>query len=309
MTDERVQEGGARLGEEVYTMKRLLLFLIAASAAAPLAAPRAAAAAPLPLLGAQVPQRLALQEAQARLDLVLLPRGVLDGLVRWQCGLRDLAHGLSSRLTALAASAQVRIPDVSVLTTEPVENSQSSGFGWRDDPFRHRAKFHAGTDIRGKRGTPIMAAGDGVVKLARWYGGYGNYIQVDHGGGVVTAYAHLQRFLVKPDDVVVAGQPIGHMGATGRSTGSHLHFEVRLDGRPVDPVMAMTVARLRRQSPLAGSLASYALSPELQADRTSSHDPPRQAVPKQDVGKPGKPGKRGGRPDRPGRVKIVKPVS
>jgi murein DD-endopeptidase MepM/ murein hydrolase activator NlpD len=286
-------------------MKRLLLFLIAASVAVPLAAPRTAAATPLPLLGAQVPQRFAMAQAQARLDLLLVPRGMLDTLVRWRCGLRDLAHGAAARLAALAATTQVRIPDVAVLTTEPVADSQSSGFGWRDDPFRHRAKFHAGTDIRGKRGTPIVAAGDGVVKLARWYGGYGNYIQVDHGGGVITAYAHLQRFLVKPDQVVVAGQAIGHMGTTGRSTGSHLHFEVRLDGRPVDPVMAMAVARIRRQSPLAGTLASFALSPELQADRTSAHDPPRQRGSKQQA----KPGKRGGRPDRPGRVKIVKPVS
>jgi murein DD-endopeptidase MepM/ murein hydrolase activator NlpD len=288
-------------------MKRVLLFLIAASALAPLATPRTAAAAPLPLLGAQVPQRFAMAhaQAQARLDLLLLPRGVLEEIVRWRCGLRDLAHGAAARLAAFAATAQVRIPDVAVLTTEPVANSHSSGFGWRDDPFRHRAKFHAGTDMRGKRGTPIMAAGDGVVKLARWYGGYGNYIQVDHGGGVITAYAHLQRFLVKPHQVVVAGQAIGHMGTTGRSTGSHLHFEVRLDGRPVDPVMAMSVARLRRQSPIAGTLASFALSPELQADRTSAHDPPRRRGTKQQA----RPGKRGGRPDRPGRVKIVKPVS
>jgi murein DD-endopeptidase MepM/ murein hydrolase activator NlpD len=289
-------------------MKRVLLFLIAASVAAPLAAPGTAAAAPLPLISAQVPQRFAMAQAQLRLDLLLMPRGMIEEIVRWRCGLRNLAHGATARLAALAASAQVRVPDVAVLTTEPVANSQSSGFGWRDDPFRHRAKFHAGTDIRGKRGTPIMAAGDGVVKLARWYGGYGNYIQVDHGGGVVPAYAHLSRFLVKPDDVVVAGQAIGHMGATGRSTGSHLHFEVRLDGRPVDPVMAMAVARIRRESPLAGTLASFSLSPELQADRTSAHDPPRHRIQKPQA-KPGTPGTRNGRPDRPGRVKIVKPVS
>ncbi len=283
-------------------MTRALLLSIAAVLATPLAA----AAAPLPRLGAEVPQRFAIEHAKARLDLLLMPRGAIDELVRWQCGLRDLVHTAATRLAAIASRSQVRIPDVAVLTTEPVANTESSGFGWRDDPFRHRPKFHAGTDFRGKHGTPVLAAGDGVVKLARWYGGYGNLIQVDHGGGVVTAYAHLQRFAVKPDDVVVAGQAIGHMGATGHATGSHLHFEVRLDGRPVDPVLAMTIGRLRRESPLAGKLASFALSPELQSERTSAHDPPRQALPKP---RPATPGKRESRPDRPGRMKVAKPLS
>jgi murein DD-endopeptidase MepM/ murein hydrolase activator NlpD len=282
-------------------MKRALLLSIAALLAAPLTA----TAAPLPRLGAEVPQRFA-PNGGARLDLLLMPRGAIDELVRWQCGLRDLVHAAAGRLAALASQSQVRIPDVAVLTTEPVANTESSGFGWRDDPFRHRPKFHAGTDFRGKHGTPVLAAGDGVVSLARWYGGYGNFIQVDHGGGVVTAYAHLRRFLVKPGDVVVAGQAIGHMGATGRTTGSHLHFEVRLDGRPVDPVMAMTIARLRRESPLAGTLASFALSPELQYERTSAHDPPRRPVPK---ARPATPEKPGARPDRPGRVRAAKPLS
>lgn len=287
-------------------MKRALLFLIAASLAA---APLAAQATPLPRLGAEVPQRFALERAKLRLDLMLLPRGALDELVRWERGLRDVVYGAANELEALASQAPVRIPDVSVLTTEPVANTESSGFGWRDDPFRHRAKFHAGTDFRGKRGTPVLAAGDGVVKSVGWVGGYGNMIQVDHGGGLVTAYAHLQRFLVKPDDVVVAGQAIGHMGATGWTTGPHLHFEVRLDGRPVDPTMAMTIAHLRRELPLAGQLASFALSPELQSERTSAADPPKEAPPK---AKPAAPDKRESRPDRPdrlGHVKVAKPLS
>lgn len=283
-------------------MKRALLALIAATLAAPLAAE----AAPLPRLGAEVPQRFEIEHAKARLDLLLMPRGVVDEIVRSQRGLRDLVHAAGLRLAGLAGRAQVRIPDVSVLTTEPVANCESSGFGWRDDPFRHRAKFHAGTDFRGNRGTPVLAAGDGVVTFARWQGGYGNLIRVDHGGGVVTAYAHLQRFLVKPGSVVIAGQAIGHMGSTGWTTGPHLHFEVRLDGRPVDPVMAMTIGRLRRDAPLAGKLASFALAPELQAERTSASDPPRQPPPK---AAPKQPGKRESRPDRPGRVRVAKPVS
>jgi murein DD-endopeptidase MepM/ murein hydrolase activator NlpD len=288
-------------------MKRAMVFLIAASLAAPLAAE----ATPLPRLGAEVPQRFALDHAKTRLELLLMPRGVIEEIVRWQCGLRDLAHAAGARFAALASRSQVRIPDVGVLTTEPVANSESSGFGWRDDPFHHRTKFHSGTDFRGKHGTRVMAAGDGVVRKTGRLGGYGNMIQIDHGGGVVTAYAHLQRFLVKPNDVVVAGQAIGQIGATGRATGPHLHFEVRLDDHPVDPTLAMTVARLRREVPLAGQLASFALAPELQSDRTSAHDPPRQP-PKQALSKQApktKPDKRDSRPDRPGRVKIVKPVS
>jgi murein DD-endopeptidase MepM/ murein hydrolase activator NlpD len=288
-------------------MKRVLLFLIAASLAAPLAA--RAAPLPIPSLGAEIEKRFAIEHAKLRLDLLLMPRGALDELVRWECGLRDLASGAAARLAALASGASVRIPDVSVLTTEPVANSESSGFGWRDDPFHHRARFHSGTDFRGKYGTAVLAAGDGVVKSTGWIGGYGNIVQIDHGGGVVTAYAHLSRFLVKRDDVVIAGQPIAKVGATGRSTGPHLHFEVRLDGRPVDPTLAMTVARLRRDLPLAGKLAAYALSPDLQSERTSAHDPPKQPLPRAKPGKPGKPDQRDGRPDRPGRVKLAKPVS
>jgi murein DD-endopeptidase MepM/ murein hydrolase activator NlpD len=287
-------------------MKRALHILIATAALAGASRSAGASPLPLPLLGAELTQRFAMEQSRTRLDLLLLPRGAVDELVRWQCGLRDLAHTASVRLAALAASGPVQIPDVSVLTTEPVLNTESSGFGWRDDPFRHRAKFHAGSDLRGKHGTPVLAAGAGVVKQVGWYGGYGNYIQIDHGGGVATAYAHLQRFLVKPGDVVIAGQAIGRMGSTGRATGPHLHFEVRLEGRPVDPVMAMTVARLRRESPIAGAIASFSLSPELQSDRTSVIDPPKRGPSKT---QPAAPSKREGRPDRPGRVKIAKPVS
>lgn len=304
-------------------MKRLLLPLIAAAsgaAASGAAAPEAANAAPLPIprLGAEVTRRFAIEQSRARLDLLLMPRGVREEIVRWECGLRDLVHGATNRLAALADHARLRVPDVSVLTAEPIANSESSGFGWRDDPFHHRAKFHSGTDFRGKRGAPVLAAGDGVVKSTGWIGGYGYIVQIDHGGGVVTAYAHLSRFLVKRDAVVTAGQPIAAVGATGRATGPHLHFEVRLDGHPVDPNLAMTVARLRRELPIAGQLASYALAPELQSERLSDHDPPRQRVARGPASKAGKasrsskaaaPGKQGSRPDRPGRVKIAKPVS
>jgi len=294
-------------------MKPAPLLLIATAAS--LVGPDTTSAAPLPIprLGAEMTQRFAIQDAGLRLDLLLLPRGALEEVVRWQCGVRDLMYGAAGRLAALASQAQLRVPDVSILTTEPIANSESSGFGWRDDPFHHRAKFHSGTDFRGKRGAPVLAAGDGVVESTSWIGGYGNIVRIDHGGGVITAYAHLSRFLVKRGDAVTAGQAIAAVGATGRATGPHLHFEVRLDGRPVDPNLAMTIAKLRRELPIAGQLASYALSPELQSERLSAHDPPKQPLARSRHNpakiKAAAPGKPDARPDRPGRVKLVKPVS
>lgn len=235
-------------------------------------------------------------------DAPLVPRDVADQLVRWRLGLRDLMHGASKTLATLAESAGVRIPDLTVLTTQPVPSSSSawatSGFGWRDDPIRHRSKFHKGADVRAKPGTPVVAAGDGMVVFAGRQGGYGNVIHVDHGGGVVTRYAHLRRIETTKNAVITAGQQIGQVGSTGRATGPHLHFEVRLDGRAVDPGTAMAVAELGRESPEAGRVAAFALSPEMQALERSDLDPPRtRKQPK------------GSRPERAGRSKRVRPVS
>ncbi len=165
--------------------------------------------------------------------------------------------------------AEKDIPDLRVLTTEPVERTESSGYGWREDPINRRAKFHQGTDYRGKRGTPVLAAGDGTVVFAGRRGGYGRVVFVDHGNGIITRYAHLNKIECKKGDKLLAGQRLGQLGSSGRTTGAHLHFEVRLDGRSVDPNTAMIVAELWRENPAAGRIAAYTLSPELQAQ---SHD-------------------------------------
>jgi murein DD-endopeptidase MepM/ murein hydrolase activator NlpD len=163
------------------------------------------------------------------------------------------------------AVADEEIPDLSMLTTEPVARTESSGYGWREDPINRRAKFHHGTDYRGKRGTPVLAAGNGSVIFAGRRGGYGRVVFIDHGNGVITRYAHLNRIDVKVGDTLAAGQQLGQLGSSGRTTGAHLHFEVRLTGRSVDPNTAMIVADIMRGNSAAGRLAAYALAPELQA--------------------------------------------
>lgn len=111
----------------------------------------------------------------------------------------------------------------------------SSSFGWRIDPFTGKKAFHEGLDFPGPVGTPVMAAADGVVTEALLHSQYGNMIDIDHGNDFMTRYAHLSQLLVKVGDIVKRGQKIGLMGSTGRSTGSHLHFEVRMRTVAQDP--------------------------------------------------------------------------
>lgn len=121
-------------------------------------------------------------------------------------------------------------------TNRPVEGGYiSSGFGVRRDPFTKRVEPHAGVDICQERGTPIMAtAGGQVIYVGRYYS-YGKFIVIDHGFGYQTAYGHLNDFAVRQGQYVTKGQVIGSVGSTGRSTGCHVHYEVRVNGRPVDP--------------------------------------------------------------------------
>ena len=108
-------------------------------------------------------------------------------------------------------------------------------FGWRVHPVYGTQNFHDGIDIGVPKGTPVRAASAGTVIMSSWYGGYGNAIKIDHGGGIVTLYAHLSSMSVAVGDKVSAGQTIGYSGNTGTSTGPHLHFTVMVGGSPVDP--------------------------------------------------------------------------
>lgn len=126
---------------------------------------------------------------------------------------------------------------IAIPSIKPVANiTINSGFGVRSDPFRGGAAMHSGVDIPGPHGTPIYATADGIVDRAGWVGGYGNLVELGHGRGIQTRYGHMSSILVAAGTRVKRGQMIGLMGSTGRSTGSHLHYEVRLDGTAVNPI-------------------------------------------------------------------------
>jgi murein DD-endopeptidase MepM/ murein hydrolase activator NlpD len=114
--------------------------------------------------------------------------------------------------------------------------SLTSNFGVRSDPFNGGARMHKGVDIPGPLGTPIYATADGIVSRAGWASGYGNLVQISHGNGMETRYGHMSKLIAAPNSFVRRGQIIGLMGSTGRSTGSHLHYEVRVDGAAINPL-------------------------------------------------------------------------
>jgi murein DD-endopeptidase MepM/ murein hydrolase activator NlpD len=121
-------------------------------------------------------------------------------------------------------------------------NHITSSFGYRSDPFAGQAAFHAGLDFKGPMGAPIFSAANGKVAFVGRRPGYGKSVDIDHGNGLYTRYAHMSAFRARVGQSVQAGQVIGAVGSTGRSTGPHLHFEVRLNGQPVNPRPFLEVA-------------------------------------------------------------------
>jgi murein DD-endopeptidase MepM/ murein hydrolase activator NlpD len=121
----------------------------------------------------------------------------------------------------------------------PVAGAITSGFGMRFHPILHRHRLHAGVDFAAAAGTPIYAVAGGVVVFAGSMRGYGNVVVIDHGGGISTLYAHCSVLLISESASVKQGQPIARVGSTGMSTGPHLHFEVRKNGTPVNPLGAL----------------------------------------------------------------------
>ncbi len=133
--------------------------------------------------------------------------------------------------------------------TPVTEGFVGSGFGMRTDPFSGQAAMHAGLDFAAPSGTPILAAAGGVVSEAETHPAFGKMVTIDHGNGVQTLYAHASKLEVKVGEIVRAGQRIAAVGSTGRSTGSHLHFEVHVNGTPQNP--ARFLSRQSGESPLA----------------------------------------------------------
>lgn len=157
-------------------------------------------------------------------------RAALDALVE---GVGQRGDYLNVVETALMAN---QIKSRMLPTIPPVNVSyNASSFGLRIDPFSGRSTFHDGIDFPAPIGTPIIAAAGGVVIAAEYHHQYGNMLEIDHGNGIVTRYAHASRLLVKVGDIVRRGQQVAAIGTTGRSTGAHLHFEVLVKGVPQDP--------------------------------------------------------------------------
>lgn len=138
---------------------------------------------------------------------------------------QELHAYLESRKSILAATPSIW----------PARGWTTSGYGWRRSPFTGRREFHKGQDIANRVGTPIIAPAAGIVAKVGWESGYGRCVVIHHGYGLVTRYAHLKKFLVKPGQRVTRRQKIALMGSSGRSTGSHLHYEVWLNGKTVNP--------------------------------------------------------------------------
>ena len=155
----------------------------------------------------------------------------------------DLAalHGRAGQLQGMLDAIEVKLGErvrwmSSTPTIAPVRGILTSGFGTRSDPMTHGPGLHQGIDIAAAAGQPVAAAADGLVMLAAATSGYGQAVYLAHGFGISTRYGHLSEIDVHPGQRIHRGDVIGRVGSTGRSTGSHLHYEVRLDGNPVNPL-------------------------------------------------------------------------
>ena len=155
--------------------------------------------------------------------------------------LRDLLHGLESRLSYVRRDVERREALAGATPSIwPAHGWLTGTFGGRSDPFTGEPGFHQGLDISTDRGQPVFATADGTIRSAAFTGEYGNLIVLDHGFGLVTRYGHLSAFATKPGEVVARGAVIGYVGATGRATGSHLHYEILANGQLINPLKILT---------------------------------------------------------------------
>ncbi|AWN36979.1 M23 family metallopeptidase [Methylobacterium radiodurans] len=178
------------------------------------------------------PARLAGTASGIGGPLVPLPAGDFSGMLE----AAQAAVGEAERLRRRAEALPLRSP-----VTGP--HGVSSGFGARLDPFTRGLALHTGLDLKAEIGEPARATAPGRVTAAEFAGGYGNMVEIDHGHGLSTRYAHLARIAVVPGQWMAAGAIVGRVGSTGRSTGAHLHYETRIDGEPVDPERFLAAGR------------------------------------------------------------------
>ncbi|MBV1864087.1 MAG: peptidoglycan DD-metalloendopeptidase family protein [Rhodobacteraceae bacterium] len=160
-------------------------------------------------------------------------------------GVNPLSNRSNLLLTALDKVGLMQLATQKLPLMVPVRGSyrNTSGYGFRRDPKTGGRRLHKGSDMAGRRGTPIVAPGDGVVTFAGRQSGYGNLVKVRHAAGLETFFAHLNRIAVKAGQRVSRGDRIGDMGTTGRSTGVHLHYEIRKNGKPINPMIYMKAAQ------------------------------------------------------------------
>lgn len=156
---------------------------------------------------------------------------MLDQMVATQSRSFDFLRSQASTLRERSS----HIPAIQPVNEKNLR-AMASGYGYRRDPIYGTAKFHEGMDFSAPVGTPVYATGDARVQSAGWHSGYGNLIELDHGYHYLTRYAHLSEILVRPGQTVRRGDLIGRVGNTGKSTGPHLHYEVRLNGVAQNPV-------------------------------------------------------------------------
>jgi len=155
--------------------------------------------------------------------------------------LRDLLHGLESRLSYVRRDVERREALAGATPSIwPAHGWLTGTFGGRSDPFTGEPGFHQGLDISTDKGQPVYATADGTIRSAAFTGEYGNLVVVDHGFGLVTRYGHLSAFAARPGQVVKRGAVIGYVGATGRATGSHLHYEILANGQLINPLKILT---------------------------------------------------------------------
>jgi murein DD-endopeptidase MepM/ murein hydrolase activator NlpD len=151
--------------------------------------------------------------------------------------LKGLLGAIESRL----ASVKTNVESQQALARStpsiwPLAGWLSSSYGNRRDPFTGGADFHPGLDIAADKGTPVRATADGTVQAAAYNGNYGNAVLVEHGYGISTRFGHLSAFAVRPGQQVRRGDVVGYVGATGRATSPHLHYEILLNGRQINPL-------------------------------------------------------------------------